>query len=133
MKFDIFGEVRFRFTPTEEQVDLLIELASHHYDQTCRSTAKEIDGHEDSSIGLLPRWKRIIKSYGGEFPTDYQIITATWRQLDLLLKIMEQRSYLHDKGQINKIDELCMDFILAMNAYKEKHGQWEFSVDTSDK
>jgi len=132
MKFDISGEVRFAFCPSLEQIDVLIELASHHYDLTCKSSGRDIHVPGDDYAGMLPKWKRTIESYGGELPTEYQPIKATWRQLDLLLKVMEQRSYLTDKTKLCAVDELALDLVIAMNAYQKfYHGKWEFSFDTS--
>ena len=132
MKFDISAEVRFAFCPSLEQIDALIELASHHYDSKCKSTGKDIHIPDDDCAGMLPKWKRIINSYNGELPTEYQPIKATWRQLDILLKIMEENRHVDDKAKKEMLDELAMDFILAMNAARAAHGQWHLSVDTSE-
>jgi len=133
MQFDVSVEAKFHFTPTMEQVDLLIGMAKRHYDATCRAMAGDYNlfTASDGTAGTLTTWKRILESYNGEMPTDYRVITATSRQLDILLKVMEASIGLSNE-QKEMRDELADAFICVLNAMQPKYKEWKLSVD-SDK
>ena len=133
MKFDVTAEPKIHFTPSLEQVDLLIAMAKRHYDATCRATAGDYNlfTSSDGTSGVLPTWKRILESYDGKMPTDYLVITATWRQLDILMKVMEAGIGLSEEQKTMR-DEIADAFICVMNEVKPKYNEWKLSVD-SDK
>ena len=80
MKFTIHASPQFDLDITSDQLTMLAELAALHYDAACKSAA-EVGGFIYGWI-IERRW------VGRSDPTDMSM-TATWRQLDLCLKIME--------------------------------------------
>ena len=136
MKFDISTEARFHFTPSMAAIDLMIEMAKHHYDVTCKGMAidslRNPDIHADETYGVLHKWRRIIALYASEgstVPETHGVITATWRQIDTLLKVMQDTIGLSDE-QKKVREEIRNGFILAMNAIRPKLSEWQLTVDT---
>jgi hypothetical protein len=98
MKIKIKYKPEFELTLTKQIVELLVKLSNTHYDGACKSAPRQ--------GGLLFRWLNQI-----EFETP---CTATFRELDLTLKIAENRHFL-DKSEVILINIYCVKVRNALN------------------
>ena len=84
--FSFEYEVRLGVSLPLAWTTLLKEVAAHHYDYKCRQAGKEgvINGLHNTACD-------------GEFPSNCPV---SWRDLDLITKVMEQAHYLPDSAQL---------------------------------
>jgi hypothetical protein len=82
MDFRIQGRPEFFFTLTLEEVTALIRLSEAHYDGACKEASRP------GPNGFLYGWKNRL-TWATEEGRPTPQISATWRELDLVLKITE--------------------------------------------
>lgn len=95
-----------------EAVELMMKCAEHHYDATCRETMAQ--------GGILFTWQRRIKNMQKmKLPKE---VTATSRDLDLLLKVMEFRPTLTDRerDEVRRLSEMFMNIFRTANELYSK-------------
>ena len=85
MKVSIFASPNFRFPIKLELVNTLMLLSEHHYDQRCRDASRV--------GGVLYGWKNHVTF------CDTDEVTATWNELDLVAKIMENAYYAPEESK----------------------------------
>lgn len=99
---EIVGRPEFYFELVKKDVDCLIRLAEKHYDGACQAAAKgAMHGEGRTRNGLLIMWRN---QWYGENTNTPQRISATWRDLDLVLKITE---ILHTNGGTDEENEVA--------------------------
>lgn len=98
MKIETFYKPVFELTLTKQVVELLVKTSNTHYDGVCKLASRP--------GGLLFKWLNQI-----EFETP---CTATFRELDLTLKIAENRHFL-DKSDVILINEYYNNVRSALN------------------
>lgn len=109
MKINVHAVAEFSLTMDKETVADLIECSRRHYDYTCRGASAETpDGRykRDSLHGFLLLWRNILNN---GFTDE---VTASWQQLDLLLKICEQ-------GRTERLGHFTIEVMRALNWAKE--------------
>lgn len=115
MKITIQASPKFYLSLTLEQVKLISELSSSHYDGVCR--AASMVG------GFIYGWVNSL-TYA---PSEQ--VPAEWRQLDTVLKICEMVGHLDPEQQIT-IAKLRKSIRGAMSKSVELFQEW--SVDHDD-
>ena len=114
MKIEIRGKPIFLFSLTGEQLGLLIALSKAHYDSTCRA-ASERGG--------------FIYGWSAELELDpIAKFSATWRQLDLCLKILEGASYLPEQQRAVG-SALACSFMGAMTRATAATTAWNMEIE----
>lgn len=88
MNIQIQGEPVFYLHITKSVIDTCLTLSSLHYDGTCKAAGK--------LGGFLYGWKNHIEHF-----TPETLVRASFRELDLLLKICEMPVTPHD-DEMNK-------------------------------
>jgi hypothetical protein len=88
VQIEISAEPRFYVPLTLEEVEVLKELSSLHYDALCRASGEPVTG------GFIHGWWNSLSiqvNYPiSDEPTEaLRPVKASWRELDLCLKIME--------------------------------------------
>lgn len=136
MLIDIEASPQFYLPFTLAQIELMIKCSTHHYDATCRAaSAPPVYPPPDQTNGMLSSWRRKAEFYM-EHPVEDGIkpikTLATWGQLDLLLKIMENTYCLPDSDH-KTIRQLSDDVRSALNAARAALDSWKLQIDTSKK
>ena len=88
MRINIKAKPAFSLMLTLEQLDLLIIMSEHHYDGAC----KQLSHNKSLADGMLLGWKRNVEHAIASVGTDHHYegwCYATFRELDLLLKVCE--------------------------------------------
>lgn len=117
MKIEIYSKPMFRFSLTEAEVDLLLELSSRHYDGKCKAASQ--------CGGFLYGWKNLflLPELAGNKRPDSEEISADWHQLDTCLKIMELGVYYKEPTR-TIIERLSHNFWSAMQQAKKEVPKW---------
>lgn len=111
MKIEVSMKFVFDLYLTRDDILPLIVLAQHHYDSACIATARQ--------GGFLHTWLGRVSAFI-DISTEEQVsCSATWRDLDILLKVCEgvamaERSKLITLAQRTKVDTLCATIMNAM-------------------
>lgn len=99
MKITIDWTPKFSCEFTLEQLDRLIEISKRHYDGVCRSASGE--------NGFLIQWRQRIEA------EIFNSIYATFRELDIVLKICEMAHFYQFDKKI--ISAMCSDIHAALS------------------
>ena len=107
-------EVRLEVSLPSAWTTLLKQVASHHYDYKCREAGERgvINGLHNTTCD-------------GEFPSSYPI---TWRDLDLITKVMEQARYFSDETN-DTGPAISLWLYEAKRAIKDRHAAIEAHFD----
>jgi hypothetical protein len=129
MNFDRFHYVlEFQLTFEREEYLALIELAKMHYDGTCIEAGLAA-GEEHRKIGTA-RFNGFLKQME-MFATSPESTTVVWpsRHVDLLFKILEQRSMFNwqeaTKPQYEVCERVRQRLEGAWQSYKQEHERLE--------
>lgn len=115
MKFKIVGRPEFFFTLTREQIELLCSLSTSHYDFESRSLSKP--------GGFIYGWNFRLDD------KDQVEVSATWRQLDSVSRILENIGSL-DADKKSLATKLAVDiFTVLIAARDEICPAWEATID----
>jgi hypothetical protein len=131
MKFIVQGQPEFRMALTLEDVAILMKTSAKHYDSVCREASATREFSKDNS-NFITSWQNILNSYK-QFPLDegeIGMVTATWRQIDTCLKILEQTHILTDIEQV-VAGRIRYDFIRALSTVRPLYDQWRTEFDTA--
>ena len=92
MQIIITAKPQFSLTPTREQLNLLIRMSELHYDMQCKMMSR----HAQHMIpnGLFIIWDHSI-TMQEENPEHAAVCQATFRELDLVLKVCENTGILN--------------------------------------
>jgi hypothetical protein len=93
MHIQITAKPQFSLTPTREQLNLLIRMSEMHYDHTCKMMSVG-RGTGAPVNGLFVIWDHSI-TMQEENPEHAAVCHATFRDLDLVLKVCENHSILN--------------------------------------
>lgn len=115
MHFTIRGVPEFEFKLTTVQLDILLACASAHYDHTCKAAA--------AVGGVVYGWRNMTI-----MPAESLPVWATYRDLDLALKILENLSVL-DRGQRETARSLATSFHVALRAGNRLAASKHWTVD----
>lgn len=122
MNIEIYAKLEFAFTLTEEQIRLLSQVSSLHYDSKCKGlTAKAGDGRAN---GLLTVWANQIAFYMESPDDEAPILTASWRDLDTLLKATELASHVLKGEQLISLEAMRSSFFGCMTQGAELQRSW---------
>jgi hypothetical protein len=117
MKIEINSQPVFNLPLPIGTIRLLIEMSSAHYDGVCKSASMV--------GGFIYGWNNSV-SFSPEFP-----VSATWRELDTMLKICENTGIFSDRPDTQKvIRELAKAARYAMNQWNQKSSGFCLSLDT---
>lgn len=117
MKIEITPRPLFELHLPIETIDLLMEMSRHHYDGVCKSAS--------AVGGFIYGWRNSV-SFVPESP-----VSATWRELDTMLKICENAQLLSDQpGARETIWKLTKDVNKAMRHWNNVSKGWCASIDT---
>lgn len=121
MKFTIKGQPVFDFSLRGREISLISDCARAHYDAACRAAAEP--------GGFVYGWARRADLS----PPDALVeVSATWDQLDSVLKILENTSRLSTEDRVLG-DKLTRSFHLALIAARGlmQANSWVHRLDTS--
>ena len=119
MKFKIVGRPEFYFALTKEQIEILCSLSKSHYDFESRSLSKP--------GGAIFSWNFRLNE---EQTVD---VSATWRQLDSVSKVLEMTGHLTPEKQ-ERAEKLAVDISkMLITARDEICPTWDFTADTDVK
>ena len=109
MKFRIKAKPVFGFSLTPDEVSVLITCSTRHYDATCRRASKPATGIIPVS-GFLQNWRAFMVA-SVDFPPgeEFDPIVASWQEIDLALKILENRVGL-SQHEVKTARELTVAF-----------------------
>lgn len=140
MLVEVSAQPEFLIPLNLEQVNILMDLSTHHYDSTCRAASKR--GETFDQQGFIYGWHTVISAYVNtpvipDFdPIDDMgkqtvKVKATWRQLDLVLKILEMTGHLEP---IEKGIAACLrwDLITAVTAARPIVTKWQYAIETNE-
>lgn len=110
MDIEITTQPIFWLPLTPRQVAVLDKLSKAHYDATCKAASRPGEG------GFIHGW-HVMSEYVDS------LCKATWREMDLCLKIMENSDWLpQDEQEI--VSELRKSFWGAMNLATNQYKDW---------
>jgi hypothetical protein len=115
MKVEIQGRPEFRFMLTLAQVDVLVKLSRGHYDSVCRAASDPNAPHGDHFIYT---WRACVEGAGEDYTH-----RASWRQLDVCLKIMEMAG-MCTRQEKAAVDKLRHAFFSAMSVANNHAATW---------
>lgn len=107
MKFDIIGRPEFWFTLNVKQVTAIIACSQLHYDGVCKDASRP--------GGFVFGWLNCARARTK--------VSATWREIDTALKIMEHPPKQHAEMAAN----LFMCFSRMLNMARNRTENWEFT------
>ncbi|WP_157979478.1 hypothetical protein [Rhodoferax ferrireducens] len=117
MRIEITSQPRFELPLSLETVDLLMEMSRHHYDFVCKQAS--------AVGGFIYGWRNSV-SFVPESP-----VSATWRELDTVLKICENFCVLDSKSTARaSIWRLTSDLKLAISHWNCISNQWRLTIET---
>lgn len=117
MKIEITPSPVFNLPIPIGTIGLLMEMSAHHYDGVCKAAG--VVG------GFIYGWNNSV-TFMPESP-----VSATWRELDTMLKICENTAIFSDQPISRKvIRELVADVRYAMNQWNEHSKDWCLAIDT---
>lgn len=140
MLIEVSAQPEFLIPLNLEQVDILMELSANHYDSTCRAAGKRGETFEQQ--GFIYGWRTIISAYVNtpvipdfnpmdETGKQTVRVKATWRQLDLVLKILEGAAYL-EPLQKGIAGCLRWDLITAVTKARPIITKWQYAIETNE-
>lgn len=118
MRIDIIGQPTFRFELTVDQALIIQKCAINHYDMVCKKSGM--------IGGFVYGWV-VQTSFEASFESP-ATVSATFRELDLICKILEAGSQLGLKGA----DELRHAFVLAMQQAIITSREWTAGIETKE-
>lgn len=125
MRIEVVGEPQIRVPLTVAQVDLLLMLSSHHYSGDCRELSAPA-GTRGATLnaGMLSGWRNQIalRLQDDGTPCSYAV-SASIRQLDLCLKVLELRGVC-DGGEREVASALSAAFLHALRFASETARAW---------
>lgn len=121
MKIEIQGRPEFRFEINKPAIDLLVKLSSTHYDGHCRSISQ--------MGGFLRGWENHYL-WGLQEPESVIKVSATFRDLDTLLKVMEMPHNL-SKEELHLRGALALSFGNALAMSNEVCPKWSHVLQTN--
>jgi hypothetical protein len=118
MKIEINSQPLFKLPLSLETIELLMEMSRHHYDGVCKAAS--------AVGGFIYGWRNSV-SFVPEVP-----VSATWRELDTLLKICEINTALfHGQPEVRKVIwDLVKGVNKAMSHWNNVSKGWCASIDT---
>lgn len=136
MKIRIQGRPEFLLPLTLDEVNLAIRVSAKHYDHVCRDAS--LDGYYNDGRNFLTSWQRTLENYAKHPPTeeDYASgfvvsISATWRQLDTTLKILEPCNlFMLEDVEKMVAGRLSRDLREALREANYLCAGWAATVDT---
>lgn len=136
MKIEVVGQPLIRMPLTVAQVDLLLKLSAHHYSVDCRELSAPAGAMGATpNAGLFSGWRNQIafcaEDSGEEGPTA-QAVSASIRQLDLCLKVLELRGACKDSER-EMASALSAAILNALRFASETARAWraELEMDTT--
>lgn len=108
MEIEVYAVPHWNIQFTKAHINVLMELANHHYDGVCRDAARV--------GGFIYGWNNHIQFY--ELPSP---VSANSRQVDICLKILEDSSHLHhgiERSLANEMRIVLHKAIRAKNSFK---------------
>lgn len=117
MEIEISAQPLFRVPLTLADVAVLLELSALHYDETCRLAG--VPGEQGFIYGWNS-WLTLLATTPDEPP----VVTATWRQLDLCLKLMEFLPYRFTAERTATVRRLSTAFNGAMSLAQAEMSKW---------
>lgn len=121
MNVIIIPKPEFRFKLTEKQVASLIVMSELHYDYVCKSYSFKEQQYDCIPQGILIGWQNVTKN----FPES--TVSATWNQLDIVLKICENILVLSAEDRI-EINKFTRSIYAALRKSQEVLAHLEWTV-----
>lgn len=121
MVISITAAPHFHFLVTRPVVAVLIKLSANHYDSNCRLLGARV-GLDGPVNGVLRIWQDSLDFEEPSANGKVQV-HAVFRDLDTVLKCMENNSRLTDEEQ-RIVDGLRRDFLAALQLANAKHHEW---------
>lgn len=133
MKIRIQGQPEFLLPLTVAEVELMRKVSAKHYDHVCREASAE--GYQDNRQNFLTTWLNVLNNYI-KYPSDdpdfVPCVSATWRQIDTTLKILEPCNlYMLTPIDTLAAKHLSYDLTAALRAANELYGTWSAEIDTA--
>jgi len=134
MKIEVVGEPRIRMPLTVAQVSLLLKLSAHHYSGDCRELSAPAGSMgATTNAGMLSGWRNQIAlrlEDSGDRAAAHAV-SASIRQLDLCLKVLELRGVCDDSER-ELASALSRAILQAMRFASETarawHGEMELDI-----
>ena len=119
MEIDIRTQADFHFTLSDAEFEILVRLSASHYDHVCKSASK--DG------GFLNRWQRSHEVWKEcENPDGVKELTATFRDLDTCLKIMEMPTLITNAEQLRLLRNMRKHFLAVLSRANQGYHEWQY-------
>lgn len=115
MKITIKARPEFHLPLDAATVALLMQMSSLHYDARCKAAS--------AVGGFIYGWRNSVQ-FSPELPVE-----ATWNDLDTVLKICENRSFLGAEDQ-ERVRDLTKALRHAHQRWNEVSPQWTAEADT---
>lgn len=136
MKIRIQGQPEFLLPLTLDEVELVCKVSEKHYDSVCRRASGVT--YRENNENFLTSWRNTLDNYAKHPPTeeDYASgfvvsISATWRQLDTTLKILEPCNlFMLEDVEKMVAGRLSRDLREALREATSLYGKWCATVDT---
>lgn len=131
------GIPMFELALTSDHVEVLREIAAHHYDGKCRAAGHDTSEKERGGLfpdrnGFLTGWLRLLEPRPGCVVQPPEKIDADWHELDTCLKIIEMAGTmfgrlggLESPRKLGLATEMMIDFNHAMNVAREAMKTWK--------
>lgn len=119
MKIEINSQPVFNLPLPIGTILLLMEMSAHHYDGVCKSAGMV--------GGFIYGWRNCV-SFAPDLP-----VSATWRELDTMLKICENTGIFSDRPDEKQIIRgLAKAVRYAMSQWNQKSSGFCLSLDSED-
>lgn len=132
MKIEIVGQPLIRMPLTVGQVDLLLKLSAHHYSGDCRELSAPAGSRGASdNAGMLSGWRNQIAlrlEDSGDAGVAAQAVSASLRQLDLCLKVLELRGVCEDSER-KMASALSTAILQALRFASETAHAWRAELE----
>lgn len=117
MKIEVVSRPLFNLPLPIETVELLMRMSSLHYDGRCKSAS--------AVGGFIYGWKNSV-TFMPDVP-----VSATWHELDTMLKICENTMALDERtGARETIYKLTKDVRLAVDVWNRASKDWRVIAES---
>lgn len=137
MKIKVQGQPEFLLAISLEDIAILAKVSAKHYDAVCReASADDGRGYDPLNRNFITAWRNHLefdKKYYQPGDTE-PMVTATWRNLDCSLKILESinLSVLRDPLERLVAERIRYDFMTALETVRPLYGKWCTEFDTAE-
>ena len=103
----VYGKPVFDFTISAQEIEMLVDLSTRHYDATCKMAS--------ALGGFIYGWRNMAAGHVAV------AVSATWRDLDLCCKILEGRQFYRQNEQhlLRMASDMAMEFGRALRYANE--------------